>query len=497
MKKCSLLLCAVSFYLLLISPSFAEDIFTSSAQVLDRLSSSVTKVTLSNGLRVLLYPRNQAPVFAGVISVGVGGVDETPGETGISHMFEHMAFKGTEEIGTYNYEKEKGLLKRLEVLAARSPIIEKLSAEDKKEWSEIQEQLKNLWNNEQLSREFEKRGGVGLNAQTDKEETRYFVSLPKNAFEFWCWLESERLFHPILRQFYQERDVVLEERRSRFEDDPVGMLYEKLLGIAYVKHPYRNPVIGYEQDIRNLTATKLEAFRKRFYIPSNIVVGIVGDIDLENDIATIKKYFGPIPSATREIRDLPPDPPQTEEKIFTTTSNASPSFMVAYHKPNYPSPDDPIVTVLSSVLNGSSQSPLFKRLIKDRRVATSISDEEVPGVLSKNLLLFVVTPKSTHSNKAVLAAFDEEIEDFKNKPVSKALLENAKRSVAFDYMTQLQSNMTLAGNLAAAELGYNDWKVMIDWYRQAMAVTEKDVQNAARKYLVRSSRIVGLLERKS
>jgi predicted Zn-dependent peptidase len=268
-----------------------------SSSALAAMASKVHYETLPNGIRVILYNRGIAPVFSGAVVVRVGGSDEVVGETGISHLFEHMAFKGTKTVGTKDFSKEQRLLRRLEDISAESDAANHLTAEQKAEWDEIHEELKEIWIGDDFSRRYEQHGGVGQNATTDKEFTKYFVDLPRSAFEFWCRMESDRLISPVMRQFYQERDVVLEERRMRFDDDPGGRLYELLLGVAYQRHPYRAPVIGYEKDIRGLTATELEAFRKKYYVPSNIVVSVVGRVNPAEDMKLISKYFGAIPTA--------------------------------------------------------------------------------------------------------------------------------------------------------------------------------------------------------
>ena len=158
-----------------------------------------------------------------------------------------------------------------------------------------------------------------------------------------------------MRQFYQERDVVLEERRMRFEDDLGGRLYELLLGVAYQRHPYRAPVIGYEHDIRALTATRLEAFRKRYYVPTNMVVSVVGKVDAEKDLPVIEKFFGRIPSGPAVSRDILSEGPQQGERRVSLKMAASPELIVAYRKPNYPDPDDAPISVMAEILAGSKE----------------------------------------------------------------------------------------------------------------------------------------------
>jgi len=445
---------------------------------------------LSNGVRVILYPRPMAPVFAGFVGLRVGAGDENIGETGISHLLEHMAFKGTPEIGTRDYEKEKTLLQELEILEAERQAQGALLAAQRERWQEVNRQLLSLWDLSGFTREYEKRGAVSLNASTDMELTRYYVNLPRSAFKFWCYMESERLQHPVLRQFYQERDVVLEERRMRYEDDPGGKLYELLLSSAFRVHPYRNPVIGYAFDVSRLTAAQLEQFRRRFYVPSNVVVAVVGDLTPEEDIKIIEVYFGRISGGGAPVRPPVVEPLQEGERRIVLETAAAPQLLIAYHKPNYPHPDDPPLSIMQEILAGGKLSPLYVEIVKKRRLATSLSHDEGPGFAYPNLMIFRFITRQPHSNGEVLQAFDRTISAFKKGPPTAEALEIAKRAIAMQYLSHLDSNLALASELAAAELIYNNWKAPLEWYDKAMAVTADDVERVAKKYLLDARRTV-------
>jgi len=277
---------------------------------LARLGESVRFTTLSNGIRVVMYRRGVAPVFAGAVGVRVGGSDEKPGYTGIAHMLEHMAFKGTSRIGTRDYGREKKLLAELERLVAEQDVDGVIPTAVRARWEEIHAELEKLWISEEFTRLFEERGASEMNATTDSELTRYFTNMPRGAFEFWCRLESERILDPAMRQFYRERDVVMEERRMRSDDSPGGRLYEKLLGITFLEHPYQNPVIGYARDISRLTASATQEFHRRYYVPGNIAISIVGDVNPERDLPILERYFGRIPPGPMPERPIAVEPPQ-------------------------------------------------------------------------------------------------------------------------------------------------------------------------------------------
>ncbi len=471
-------------------PAAADD----SSSALREMISRVQTYTLSNGMKVIFYRRGEAPVFAGAVVVRVGGSDEATGQTGISHLFEHMAFKGSRTVGTKDYASERRLLARLEEIAEVSRAGQNLSSEQKKEWDEIHEKLRALWISDDFTVRYEKQGAVGQNATTDKEFTKYFVSLPRSAFEFWCRMESERLLQPVMRQFYQERDVVLEERRMRYEDDPGGKLYEMLLGVAYQRHPYRAPVIGYERDIRSLTARQLEVFRRRYYVPSNIVVSLVGRVDPERDIKIVEEYFGSLPRGEDVVRDIPEEGSQEGQRRVDLATKASPEVIVAYRKPNYPDPDDPPISVMAEILAGGRTSPLYTEIVKRKQIAASISHDEGPGVAYPNLLMFAATVKAPHAPEALLHAFDVVIERFKRQGPTAEQLEIAKRSIGMEYLGHLSSNQSLALDFATSQLAYGTWKASVEWYDKMMQVTLDDVARVSKQYLLPSQRTIATIE---
>ena len=478
-------------FMLTPSATLAEE----SQSALREMESKVRTFTLSNGIKVIFYRRGDAPIFAGAVVVRVGGSDEETGSTGISHMFEHMAFKGSKTVGTTDYGLERKLLARLEEIAAESNAGNALSEEQKKEWDSIHEQLRSIWIPDDFTVRYEKKGAVGQNATTDKEFTKYFVNLPRSAFEFWCRMESDRLMTPIMRQFYQERDVVLEERRMRFEDSPGGKLYELLLGVSYQRHPYRAPVIGYEEDIRSLTASKLERFRKKYYVPKNIVISLVGRVDPEKDIKLVEEYFGGIPTGDPITRDIPQEPEQQGQRRVDLAIKAFPEVILAYRKPNYPHPDDPPLTVMAEILAGGKTSPMYKELVKRKQVAASIAQDEGPGMVYPNLLMFAGTVKAPHNPDTFIRAFDKVVERFIRNGVSDEDLTIAKRSIGMEYLAHLGSNQSLALDFATSELTYGTWKASVEWYDKMLAVTVEDVERVAKKYLRDSQRTIATIER--
>src|SRR3990167_2324609 len=275
------------------------------------LEKQVRRVKLENGLTALLIHRSGAPVFSAYVRVKVGNIEEPPGSSGLAHFFEHMAFKGTPEIGVRDYKTEEKILQEMHAvgteLAGRrrggeseeevKPLVEKLHALDT-------EHQKLLVQNE-FVRIYQRNGGDDVNAATSNDFTNYYVSLPSNKMELWAHLESERLLHPVFREFFKERDVVAEERRMRYDTDPDGKLYEAFLAAAFDKSPsgaspYGRNVIGFPDDIRNYTFEAAMAFRQKYYIPSRMVVAMAGNFDMDEAERLVKEYFGRLPKKEDE-----------------------------------------------------------------------------------------------------------------------------------------------------------------------------------------------------
>lgn len=459
---------------------------------IDRFGSRVERYTLSNGVRVLFYRRGMAAVFSSTIAVRVGGVDEHLGQTGISHMLEHMAFKGTHTIGTSDFNREKVLLERLEVLAPNS---HKFSPEQASEWQNLHTELKTIWKSEEFSTNYEEQGAVGLNATTDQELTCYFVSMPRSAFEYWAETEADRLINPVMRQFYQERDVVMEERRMRTDNDPHGKLNEVMSEIAFLRHPYRNPVIGYPEDIQNLTATAVAKMHHDYYVPKNIVISLVGDVDPKNDLAVLEKYFGGIPDREPPERAPLSEPTQAGERRVRLSSPATTFVELAYHKPSYPDRDDPPLSVFNEALVGSSLSPLFKEIVEQKKIATAIDWWEEPGVSFPNLFIYGATVRSPHTAEETLSQIDRALKKaLAPGGITQADIDRAKRAITLQYVSRLKSSSAIANDLATLEALYGDWHALIDWYDQAMNVTLNDAVSVANKYVRVENRTVGLLE---
>nr|NIT60061.1 insulinase family protein [Fodinibius sp.]NIV14755.1 insulinase family protein [Fodinibius sp.]NIY28644.1 insulinase family protein [Fodinibius sp.] len=269
------------------------------AQSLDEFEEKVTEFTLDNGLTFLIIERPVAPVVSFATYVNVGGANEPMGHTGMAHIFEHMAFKGTHTVGTNNWEKEKKVLKELDN-TYQEWLAEKYSTQPDSAkmdtlWSQfkaLQEEAGKYVVNNEFSEIIDRNGGTGMNATTSQDRTNYFYSLPENRLELWFSLESDRFKNPVFREFYKEKEVVREERRMRSESQPLGRLIEEFAAVAYTAHPYGRPTVGWHSDITATTMEDARQFYNTYYVPNNITMAIAGDVDPEEAKKLAKKYFG-------------------------------------------------------------------------------------------------------------------------------------------------------------------------------------------------------------
>lgn len=462
-----------------------------SKKIMKPLLDGVRRFTLPNGLKVVFYRRPHAPVFSGQIWVKVGGVNEQINQTGSAHMLEHMAFKGSETIGTKDYGKEKGLLQKLDRLESKG----KLNEKELKNKEKIKAKLNKLWENNEFSRIYEDRGGVGLNAATSKDYTYYMVDLPNNAFELWAWMESDRLLKPVFRQFYEEKEVVREERRMRSDDDPNGKLYEQMVATAFLVHPNRFPIIGWPSDLKNLEKEVVEHVHRTYYRPDNMVISLVGDLDFDTVKTTIEKYFSRLEKPKTKLPVITTEEePQKGQREVVVIDKALPRAVLAYHKPVYPNPDDMKFTVLHSVLGDGRSSIFFRRFIEGKKIASSVSSSEAPGELYPSVFYIWAVPKKGVSNRELITEIDKVIEELKKNQIPQADIEAAKKRIRVSLLGEMASSHGLAQTLGHAEVLWGDWRKMLDMYDITFNVTSKDLQDLAIKYLTVQNRTVARLE---
>jgi len=464
------------------------------------LQDNVEEYVLANGMKFLLLERHYSPTFAGLTIFRVGGVDESTGKTGLAHMFEHMAFKGTTVIGSKDWEKEKPLYDEIEMVALQIEA-EKAKGPKKTEakltelaskLKDLQEKVAEYANGIEFSSIYEKNGAGMLNAGTGKDTTLYLVELPSNRLELWMLMESERLKDPVFREFYKERDVVAEERRTA-ETSPGSVLYEKFMATAFDAHPYGVNTLGWMSDIQSLTRTDAEAFHRKYYVPSNSVSVIVGDIDIQKTKKLIDTYFGDIPASEPPPEVSVVEPPQSGEKRLEVEFDAEPQFMMGYHVPNLPDPEAYALNVLAGILSGYESSILDRKLIHELHLARFITCYSGPGERYPNLLTFSSQPIAPHTCGEIEKVIAEEIEKIKNEPVPAREFHKVINQLKAQFIYGLQHNLGIAFQLGFFDITYGGWRNIDDYIANYTEVTPEQVMQVAQKYLTKKNRTVATL----
>lgn len=475
-----------------------------SGQDLASFEKRVTRHTLKNGWTFIIVERPVAPVFAFMTRVNVGSAQEGTGMTGLAHMFEHMAFKGTPRLGTTDYEAEKKALVELETayqtyqrerLSAKADparVKELFAAFKAKQKDAAQYVVKNAFGDI-----VEREGGVALNAFTGADVTGYFFALPSNKVELFCYLESERFLHPVFRSFYEERDVVMEERRLRTESRPNGRLYEQFISTAFMAHPYHHPVIGYASDIQSYTMTDAEEFYRTYYVPSNMVTAIVGDVHPQTLIPLLEKYFGRIPAGPQPPPLRTVEPPTTAEKIVILKDPSQPYYLEGYHKPAVTHPDQPVYEAIDDILTNGRTSRFYRSLVQNKKIAVTAGAYFAPGEKYPHLWVAYAVPAKGVANQAVQTAIHEELDRLKTEDVSDEELAKFRTRAKAGLIRSLGSNLGLAMYLTDYQTLFGDWRELFRYIERFEKVTKADIRRVAAKTFQPSNRIVAMIETES
>ncbi len=475
------------------------------AQDIASFEKRITERKLPNGLTLLVMERPEAPVFSGYTFVDAGSVQDPKGETGMAHMFEHMAFKGTQTIGTTNWPAEKAALQKVEAAYAaylveaekrvgRDP---KKVAELEKGWQDAAQQAEKYVVRNAYGQIVEENGGVGMNAQTDDDETVYFYSFPSNRLQLWAYLESERFIEPVMREFYKERDVVFEERRMRTDSSPIGRLIEQFIAAAFIAHPYHRPTIGWASDLRRFSATDAKEFFRTYYVPANMVVAVVGDIKTAQALPVMEKYFGRLPKAPRPIENPTTEPPQRSERRVVLEETAQPFYIEAYHRPDYRDPDDAVYDAISDILSNGRTSRLYRSLVRDKKMAAAAAGfSGWPGSKYPHLFAFYAVPTPGHTPDELRDAIRAEIQRLRTTDVTDEELEMFKTRAKADLIRGLGDNSGLASQLATYQARFGDWRELFRQLDRYDKVTKADIRRVAEKTFVPTNRTVGIIETK-
>jgi zinc protease len=406
---------------------------------------------LSNGLRLLVGEVHALPIVSYQVHFAAGSRYERPGITGITHLFEHMMFKGTKELGP-----------------------------------------------EEFSRMIQANGGT-FNAFTTTDNTSYFENLPADRLELAVRLEADRLqnLQITLESLEPEREVVRSERKLRSVNAPFGLLIEQLFALAYEQHPYRWPVVGWDHDLKNLTLEDCQEYYRTYYSPNNAAVVIVGDVSAEEAWKTVERIYGPIPSQTHPRRVITPEKPQRGEKraIFKKVSQVA-AFFAAFHIPEISHPDLFPLQILCVALSAGRSSRFFEKLEKPGKVVEAQADMGSPPFffMDPGLLQIYAIASPEVSLATLEQEVWEEVENLRQKPLSREELSKVKKQIRSYFLRNLQT-FFFQGLLAGLyQVRAGDYRLLYKILPGYESVTAEDVLRVAQKYLRPENRTVVLLQ---
>jgi predicted Zn-dependent peptidase len=482
-----------------------------------RAQVPVDEFTLDNGMHFLLVRKpEQATVMGGWVA-HVGSANERPGITGVAHFFEHMMFKGTRKIGTKNITRDLEIIQEQERLQDKIRGIYRVQRERYRrgeiddpydpanqppELVELEQQFQKLVDEQRslmVKDEYDKiytaAGASGINATTNQDSTVYWVTVPANKLELWFWMESDRLYEPVFREFYSERDVVQEERRLRVESTPTGPFDEQLNAMFWISHPYKWEPIGWMSDLKTLSLADAKDFFSTFYAPNNITVALVGNFDPAEVRRLAREYFGRIPRGEKPVPDVVTlEVPQLAEKRMNAECDCQPQVAMQFHTVPFEHKDSYAIDIIEGLLNGQT-GRLNKDLILQQKIAASASADQQSRKYNGWLTLSAET-QGDASTADLEASLWSEVERLKKEPVPAEELQKVKNQVVASSYRRLQSPFFLLLQLLFYD-GWGDWTYLNTWADQTLAVTPADVQRVAEKYLTVENRTVATYNRKA
>ncbi len=469
---------------------------------LETLERQVREFTLANGLKFIIVERHQAPVFSFMTMVNAGSANDQIGTTGLAHMMEHMAFKGTARIGSKDYSKEKPRLEAEE--AAWNALLDerrkgaRVDSTALKKREAAFEAAREAAYAEVVSNAFskwvEQAGGENMNAYTSDDVTAYFYSMPSNRLELWALLEGSRMSRPVFREFYKERDVVYEERRMNYESSPFGRLILEFTNAAFTAHPYGFGGIGFPSDLKSFSRTQGEEYFRRHYVAKNMVIALVGDVTVDEVRHDATKYFGDLSPAPKPPPLDTVEPEQHAERRVILEDPGQPLIMIGWHVPAVSDPHYPAYEALADLLAGGDYARLTKTLVKEKRVATRIeAGPGFPGEKYPNLFVLFVTPAAGQDPAKVEQDVYAALDEIRNKPFTAQELAGYKVRVKASKIESVERNSDLASALVTAQTLNGDWREFFREQERVQALRVQDLMDAMNQAFIRSNRTVGLI----
>ncbi|MBN1894920.1 insulinase family protein [bacterium] len=472
----------------------------SDAQTFERMKAQVREHTLSNGMKWIVLPRRDAPVVSFHVYVDAGSVNEVNGITGISHLLEHLAFKGTKTVGTKDFTAERVVLGSLDSLYDAitreelkfKPDTARIAAQYR-EFETLRMKAQEYVAGNEFIDLFQNEGEPGIDAYTSWDATQYINALPSNRLEFWMAMTSDRFLNPVFREFFKERDVVIEERRLRIETQPIGRLVmEDFPAAAFKAHTYRHSVVGHMSDLKRITRGDVKAYFSKYYIPSNMAAAVVGDVDPEDVFRQAELYFGRIPSGPKPEAPRTIEPEQWGERRVQVAAQSQPILILGYHRPDIRDKDNQAFDALANIIGQGRSSRLHRVLVKEKKAAIQTgSFSGFPGSKYPSLIAFYAIPSQGHSNAECLEVILAEIERLKTEPVGEDELTKYKRSVKKDLFDAMKANGNMAAMLTASEMLEGDWRKVFDGIQDVESVTAADIQRIAKSVLTADNRTIG------
>jgi predicted Zn-dependent peptidase len=471
---------------------------------------------LDNGMRWLLVRRPELTTVSAGWVAHVGSANERPGITGLTHLFEHMMFKGTRAIGTTDITRDIAIIEEQEKLQAQirdhyarqasrwrqgeidDPFDPKHRTPDlielERQFQALVEEQRSLMIKDEFDKVYTEAGGSGMNAFTNQDMTVYFITVPSNKTELWFWLESDRIRNLVLREFYSERDVVHEERRLRTESTPTGKFDELYEAMFWQAHPYGWPVVGWPSDLRVISKAQADEYYATHYTARNLTAAVVGNFDPEQVKAFARKYFGPMPPAAS---GPPPvvtlELPQLAEQRMIAECDCQPQIAVGYKTVPFRHKDSYALQVLSGLLNGQT-GRLYKSLVLDKKIATSASSSQ-QALKWAGAFYFSAETKAEGTPEQLEAAWYEELRKLVDDPIPPEELQKVKNQIAASAYRRIENGFSLMVQLLRYD-GLGDWTYINDWTDKALEVTEQDLKRVAKQFLTKENRTVGVYHRK-
>jgi len=415
--------------------------------------SPVQEATLENGLKIVVKEDHRAPVVVSQIWYKVGASDEPEGLTGISHVLEHMMFKGT-----------------------------------------------STHKNGEFSRIIAENGGRE-NAFTGADYTAYFQQLEKSRLAIAFELEADRMHKLVLddQEVAKEIRVVMEERRLRTDDQPEGLAYERFMSTAFSAHNYKNPIIGWMRDLEKLSAADLRAWYQRWYVPNNATLVVVGDVNPREVIALARRYFGPVAARKLERTSVPVEPAQTETRRSRISAPAQvPSLLMGYHAPAFSLRADDwepyALLVLNGVLDGGGSARFERELVRKQQIAASAGIGYSPTARHPVLFMISATPSRGRTPAELEAAIRAQIRRVQEEPIANDELARVKAQVAAKNVFTRDSVFYQAMQMGMLETVGLDWRLLDRSVERVRAVTAAQVQTVAKKYLTDANLTVTVLD---